>query len=69
MFASSGVIFGTILLACGPGTATADPTPPDRSGVADAVIRCRAIANDKERLRCFDAAAGALDGAIAARHF
>ncbi|WP_022688163.1 hypothetical protein [Sphingomonas phyllosphaerae] len=40
---------------------------PDRSTVADAVIRCRTIGSDKERLRCFDAAAWAFDGAITAR--
>jgi hypothetical protein len=60
-------IFGAVLMTCVPGTAWADPAIADRSGVADAVIRCRAITNDKERLKCFDAAAGALNGAIAAR--
>lgn len=60
-------VFASILMTCVSVTATADPATPDRSGVADTVIRCRAIANDKERLRCFDAAAGAFDGAIAAR--
>ncbi|MEH3124177.1 MAG: hypothetical protein PGN16_19790 [Sphingomonas phyllosphaerae] len=60
-------VFAAILMTSLSGAATADPASTDRSGVADAVLRCRAIANDKERLKCFDAAAGALNGAIAAR--
>lgn len=54
-------------MICTPGTAGANAATPDRSTVADAVIRCRMIGSDKERLRCFDAAARAFDGAIAAR--
>lgn len=57
-------LFGSVLAT--PAVA-ADPTFPERSTVADAVIRCRTIDSDKERLRCFDAAARAFDGAIAAR--
>ncbi|MEH3121824.1 MAG: hypothetical protein PGN16_07560 [Sphingomonas phyllosphaerae] len=60
-------VFGAVLMTCLSGAALADPASPDRSGVAEAVIRCRAIAGDTERLKCFDAAAGALNGAIAAR--
>ncbi|VXD01146.1 hypothetical protein [Sphingomonas sp. 8AM] len=60
-------VFGAILVSCLSGVASADPASPDRSGVADAVLRCRTIAGDAARLKCFDAAAGALNGAIAAR--
>ncbi len=60
-------VFAAILMSGLSGTASADPAARDRSGVADAVLRCRTIAGDAERLKCFDAAAGALNGAIAAR--
>lgn len=45
----------------------ADPAAPGGSAVADAVLRCRTIANGTERLACFDAAARAFNGAIATR--
>lgn len=60
-------VLGALLLLGLSGAANAGPASPDRSGVADALLRCRAIAADTERLKCFDAAAGALNGAIAAR--
>lgn len=62
----SAVVWGAIVLAGAPVLA-AGPTAPERSNAADAVIRCRAIANDKERLRCFDTAVRAFDGAITTR--
>lgn len=62
----SPLVFGSMLLAASPAAA-ADPAFPERTTVVEALIRCRAIAADKERLRCFDTAARAFDGAIATR--
>lgn len=69
MSMKTGAFFGAILLAGAIDlpVAAAGPIFPERSAVVDAVIRCRALPGDKERLRCFDAAVRAFDGAIAAR--
>ena len=62
----SALVFGGMLLIGTPGLA-ADPAFPERSTVVEALMRCRTIVGEKERLRCFDTAARAFDGAIAAR--
>jgi hypothetical protein len=45
----------------------AGPAAGQRPKAFEAVIRCRAIAGDAERLRCFDAAAAAMEQAAARR--
>lgn len=59
---------GTILvvaLAALPGVATAqsEAQPPARPELFEALVRCRAIADDAARLQCFDAAAASLQAA------
>jgi hypothetical protein len=53
--------------AAGTGAAKPDAATPaaqeQRPAAFEAVIRCRAIAGDAERLRCFDAAAAAMEQA------
>ncbi len=61
------IVAAAALLGSASGVVAADPGFPERTAVVDAVIKCRAVTADKERLRCFDAAARAFDGAIATR--
>ena len=41
--------------------------PPPRADAFDALVRCRTIADDAERLRCFDEAAAEMERAAEAR--
>jgi hypothetical protein len=45
----------------------APPAAPQRPEAFEAVMRCRAIAGDSERLRCFDSAAAAMEQAVERR--
>jgi len=49
------------------GGAAQPAQQPQRAPAFEALVRCRAVAGAEERLRCFDAAAEALDRAEAAR--
>lgn len=59
-----------LVLAVTPGTAPASPQSGPASsgnGVVDAIASCRSVADDGQRLACFDAAAKALSDARAAK--
>jgi hypothetical protein len=56
--------------AAGAWAAKPDAAPPaaqQRPEAFEAVIRCRAIAGETERLRCFDSAAAAMERAVESR--
>jgi hypothetical protein len=59
---------GVAIAAGGAKAAKPDASAPAAQGqrpqVFEAVTRCRAIANDAERLRCFDGAAAAMEQAV-----
>jgi hypothetical protein len=63
------ILFAALLL--GPAAAGAQPPAPgagqQRPELFEALVRCRAVTEDAARLRCFDAAAAALDQAAARR--
>ena len=56
-----------LLPAAGAGARPLPTTGQQRPEAFEAVVRCRAISGDAERLRCFDAAAAAMEQA-AERH-
>jgi hypothetical protein len=57
------------LLAVSPSAAAAQRrnAPPPRPELFQALLRCRAVADEAERLRCFDTAAAALETAAERR--
>ena len=62
-------LFLALLLAALPAAAASQPaqTAPQRPELFEALVRCRAIAEDAARLQCFDAAAAELQAATERR--
>jgi len=62
-------VLAAAALAALPGVALAqaEPRQQQRPELFEALVRCRAVTDDAARLRCFDAAAAALDAAAARR--
>ncbi len=62
------LILAALLAAAAPAALAAQRNePPPRAELFEALVRCRAIAEDAARLACFDAAAAALEQATARR--
>jgi hypothetical protein len=61
------LMLSALLLATMPAGALADDPPVQRPPQFEALVRCRAITEDAARLRCFDAAAAALQAATESR--
>ena len=62
------VLIGTALVLAAGAAAAKNSSPPiQRPPAFEALVKCRAIAEDSARLRCFDQAAAALEQAAARR--
>jgi hypothetical protein len=64
------ILFAALLIglpAAAPAQRAAPPGAQQRPELFEALVRCRAVAEDAARLRCFDGAAAALEQAAARR--
>jgi hypothetical protein len=59
----AGLVAGAALVAAASVATAKKPEPAERPETFEALIKCRAIADDRARLQCFDAAAAALQQA------
>jgi hypothetical protein len=63
MRALGAIGLGAALLVAASAAPARKPQPPEQPEAFQALIKCRAIADEKARLQCFDAAAAALEQA------
>lgn len=61
------LILAALLVAAPAALPAQRGEPPPRVELFEALVRCRAVADDAARLRCFDTAAAALEAAAARR--
>jgi hypothetical protein len=64
------ILFAALLVAAAPAAAmagAADPAPPQRAELFEALVRCRTVTETAARLQCFDTATANLEAAAARR--
>lgn len=59
------MIVAAVLTVCGAGVAVADPFTEEKNRALQAVQSCARLADDADRLRCYDGALGRVEEALA----